>query len=69
MATGIKAIVKIELKPNSSFNQRERTINEQVQKNIDSFSSKGYITISHKINNKTEKFASVEFILQPMIKS
>ena len=69
MANGIKAIVKIELKPNTNFNQRERTINQEIQKKMDEFANKGYITLSHNINNKTEKFASIEFILQKMNRS
>jgi hypothetical protein len=61
MANIQKHIIKIEFKPNISFNQRERMLNEDIQRNIDLLNGRGFITLSHKVNNKNEKFASVEF--------
>jgi hypothetical protein len=62
----IKHTIKINLKPNISFSQREKTINEEVQRNIDLLNSRGFITVSHSVVNKNEKFATVSFDLTKM---
>jgi hypothetical protein len=58
--------IKIDLKPNSSFSQREKTINEEIQRNIDLLNSKGLITVSHSVLTKNESFATVSFSLTKM---
>ena len=58
--------LRIEFKPKSSFSQREKTLNEELQRNIDLLNSRGYITLSHAVANKNEKFASVNLVLQKM---
>jgi hypothetical protein len=60
-------IVKIELKESQTFAQRQKNLNEAIQRNIDLFNEKGFITLSHSIVNKSDKFASVNFQLQRMI--
>ena len=65
---GIKTIIKIEFKQKQTFQQRERFLNQEIQKNIDLLNDRGYITLSHKTNNKNDKFASVEFELKKMIR-
>jgi hypothetical protein len=62
----IKHTIKINLKPNISFSQREKTINEEIQRNIDILNSKGFITVSHSVVNKNESFATVSFDLTKM---
>jgi hypothetical protein len=65
----IKETVKIEInKPNLSFGDRERVINVGIQKKIDEFQTKGFVTVEHTILNKTESFATVSFVLKPMRK-
>lgn len=59
--------VKIQLKPASSFNERERMINVEIQKTIDLFNSKGYTVINHDVANKTDSYATVKFTLKRMI--
>jgi hypothetical protein len=58
--------IKIDLKPNISFSQREKTINEEIQRNIDILNSRGLITVSHSVLNKNESFATVNFNLTKM---
>jgi len=67
MSNIINQIVKIELKDNQTFAQRQKFLNESIQKNIDNFNERGFITISHSILNKSDKFASVNFQLQKML--
>jgi hypothetical protein len=62
----IKHIIKVNFKPNISFSQREKTINEEIQRNIDILNSKGFITVSHSVVNKNESFATVSFDLTKM---
>jgi hypothetical protein len=57
---------KIDLAPNLPFSQRENTINIAIQKKIDELNSKGYITESKNIVNKTEKFATVSLSIKRM---
>lgn len=68
MANTENYIVKIAFKPKLSFSQREKVLNEEIQRNIDLFNSRGFITISHKVANKTDSFAAVNFTLQKMIR-
>lgn len=68
MSNIIKHIVKIEFKPNQTMSAREKTINENIQKHMDILNEKGFITISHKVINKNDKFASVELTTQQMIR-
>jgi len=58
--------LKIPFKTNSSFSQREKTINEEIQRNIDILNGKGLITVSHTVINKNEKFATVSLSLTKM---
>jgi hypothetical protein len=57
---------KVDFKPNQSFSQREKTINEQIQKHIDVLNSRGLITLSHSVLNKTDRFATIVFNLKKM---
>lgn len=59
--------IKIQLKSESTFNQRERMINVEIQKTIDEYNSKGYMVLNHEIANKTDTFATVKFTLKQMI--
>ena len=68
MSNLVKHIVKIDFKPNQSHSQREKTLNEGILKNIDLLNERGYITVSHKINNKNDGFAAVEFTTQRMVR-
>jgi predicted GNAT superfamily acetyltransferase len=60
----IKELVKIEIPESSSFGERERQINVQTQKLIDSFVSRGYLVIDHKIINKASAYATIGFTLR-----
>jgi predicted GNAT superfamily acetyltransferase len=67
MAQLLNEVQKINFKPELSFGQRKRTINENIQKHIDLYKSKGYIVIDHKLNVETATYASIQFTLQKMI--
>jgi hypothetical protein len=62
--------VKIPLDsgPNATFNSRERKINVEVQKLIDSYNQRGYHVISKDVVNKTSSHAVVKFTLQQMVR-
>ena len=63
----IKEQVKIEIKnQNLSFGDRERLINTEIQKLIDSYNKRGFNVLSHTLKNKTGSFASVNFDLLQM---
>jgi hypothetical protein len=63
----IKEQVKIEIKnQNLSFGDRERLINTEIQKIIDSYNKRGFNVLSHTLQNKTGSFASVNFDLLKM---
>lgn len=63
-----KDLVKIDIsKPNSSFADRERTINTQIQKKIDNYNSSGFFVVEHNIINKSGSSATVEFSLKKML--
>lgn len=63
----IKEQVKIEIKnQNLSFGDRERLINTEIQKLIDSYNKRGFNVLSHSLKNKTGSFASVDFSLLQM---
>lgn len=68
MARVINEIVKIPFKPNLSFGQRKKTLNEQIQKAIDSYNTRGWITVAHEIKVETATHASVQFTVQQMVK-
>lgn len=63
--------VKIPLKnlPNTTFNDRERTINVEIQKLIDAYSKRGLTVVDREITNKTATFANVKFSLQQMFRA
>jgi hypothetical protein len=67
MAKIFKEIVKIPLTQDRNFNQREREINQEVQRQIDFFNARGYITESHEISHRSDVFASVTFNLRKMV--
>lgn len=63
----IKEIVKIEItNQNLSFGDRERYINTELQKVIDSYNKRGYNVLSHSLQNKSASFATVSFDLVEM---
>jgi hypothetical protein len=64
----ITETVVIKIKDgNLSFSDRERIINTQILKQIDSFKSKGFIVIDHNILNKNNSHATVNFSLKRMV--
>ena len=64
----ISEIVKIPfVKPNQSFSDREKRINTEIQKLMESYSNKGYIVLNHTVLNKTDSNASVKFNLKQMV--
>jgi hypothetical protein len=63
----IKEIVKIEIKnQNLTFGDRERFINTEIQKVIDSYNKRGFNVINHSLQNKSANFATVNFDLVEM---
>jgi hypothetical protein len=58
---------KVNFQPKQSFAQRERHLNQEVQKHIDLLNSRGLIALNHTITNKNDKFATVIFSLQKMV--
>lgn len=56
---------KVTFKPNSSFSQRESTINTEILKIQESLRSRGFYPISQKVVTKTDKNATIEIIYQP----
>ena len=64
----ITETVVIKIKDgNLSFSDRERIVNTEILKQIDSFKSKGFIVIDHNILNKTNSHATVNFSLKRMV--
>jgi hypothetical protein len=60
----IQETIKIQInKPNATFSEREKYINTEIQKIIDSYNNKGFNVLSHSVKNKTNSFATVEFDL------
>jgi hypothetical protein len=51
-----------------SLNEREKSINTQIQKAIDVYNSNGFIVLEHKVVNKTNTHASVNFTLKKMVR-
>lgn len=65
----MKEHIKIKYKPNDqTFNERERTMNVEIQKMIDFYRQKGCIVLEHKVYHKTSTHAMVEFSLKKMLK-
>jgi len=70
MARIINEIVKIPFnKQNLTFGQRKKILHEGIQKQIDLYNSRGWVTIAHKVNVETANHASVQFTVQQMIKA
>ena len=65
----ITETVKITLPNNlnSTFNSRERHLNVEIQKVIDSYNKKGYTVVDHEAIHKTGTHATVKFNIQNMI--
>jgi hypothetical protein len=65
-----KHLIKINIpeKLNSNFNFREKHINIEIQKNIDSYNDKGYMVVEKSILNKTSTHATVRFMVQKLVK-
>jgi hypothetical protein len=63
--------VKIPIKnsPNTTFNDRERTINVEIQKIIDAYSKIGLTVVDREIVTKTATHANVKFTLQQMFRA
>ena len=63
--------VKIPLSntPNTTFNDRERTINVEIQKIIDAYSKRGLTVVDREVTTKTATHANVKFTLQQMFRS
>jgi hypothetical protein len=67
----ITEIVKIPLENtiNSSFNSREKKINTEIQKLIDSYGNRGFTVVNREITTKTSTHAAVKFTLQKMFRA
>jgi predicted GNAT superfamily acetyltransferase len=65
----INETIKITLPNNlnSTFNSRERHLNVEIQKIIDSYNKKGYTVIDHEAIHKTGTHATIRFNIQNMI--
>lgn len=60
----IKEIVKIQIpNKNLDFSTREKFINTELQKIIDSYNNKGFTVLNHSIINKNSSYANVQFQL------
>lgn len=66
----INEIVKIPLENTltSTFNSRERKINTEIQKLIDSYAQRGFTVVNREITTKTSTHAAVKFTLQKMFR-
>jgi hypothetical protein len=64
----IKELIKFDIKNMQSLNEREKSINTQIQKAIDVYNSNGFIVLEHKVVNKTNTHASVNFTLKKMVR-
>jgi cellobiose phosphorylase len=67
----ITELVKIPLENtlNCTFNTRERKINTEIQKLIDSYAQRGFTVINREITTKTATHAAVKFTLQRMFRA
>lgn len=65
----ITELVKIDIPTgiNVSFNDRERTLNVEIQKIIDSYNKDGYTVVEKNPVNKTSSHATVKFVIQKLI--
>jgi hypothetical protein len=64
----IKEIVKIKIpNKNLNFSDREKFINTEIQKIIDSYNRKGFTVVSHSIMTKNSLTASIKFELIKML--
>lgn len=64
----MKETIKILLPTaNADFSKREKIINVQIQKLIESYNDKGFIVLGHQVVNKSNAHASVQFDLKKMI--
>lgn len=60
--------IKIPNNANSTFNTREKHLNIEIQKCIDSYNNRGIMVIEKNIINKTAEHANVKFTTQKLIK-
>lgn len=65
----ITELVKINLPSglNTDFNSRERHLNVEIQKLIDSYNNRGYTVVEKNPINKTATHATVKFVVQKLI--
>ena len=49
----------VEFKINSSFNERESLINNEILKRMDLLRQKGFYPIGHEVANKNDKTATI----------
>jgi hypothetical protein len=63
-------LVKINLpnQQNSTFNSREKHMNVEIQKCIDSYNKRGYMVVEKNAINKTATHATIKFVVQKLIK-
>lgn len=64
----IKETIKFNISKERTLNEREKSINTQIQKTIDLYNSRGLIVVDHKVLNKTNINATVGFTLKQMIR-
>jgi hypothetical protein len=65
----ITELVKIDIPTgiNVSFNDRERSLNVEIQRLIDLYNEDGYTVVEKTPVNKTSTHATVKFVIQKLI--
>jgi hypothetical protein len=53
---------------NSTFNTREKHLNVEIQRCIDSYSQNGCMVVERNVINKTSTHATVKFVIQKLTK-
>lgn len=53
---------------NVTFNTREKHMNVEIQKHIDSFANRGYTVIEKTPITKTSTHATVKFVVQKLVR-
>jgi hypothetical protein len=60
--------INIPNKQDSTFNSREKHMNVEIQKAIDSYNKRGYMVVEQSAINKTATHATIKFVVQKLIK-
>ena len=64
-----KELIKIALPNalNTTFNQRERHLNVEIQKLIDSYNQRGFTVVERETVTKSSSHATVRFVIQKLM--